>query len=426
MITHNKREHIVYTTFLFVFIMLTTVFTAHAADIDTHGSLLLNYAGRTTGESPAHDNSDFMLGEERLHLDVSIWAKDIEASARFKGDLLHDALSDETDLDVRELYIDYTTGDFDIRLGRQIATWGVGDLLFINDFFPKDWVSFFSGRSLDYLKVGMDSARIRYSGDTLSTEFILVPFFTPDTMPGSERFFLYDPLNSITSRNETEPASTYENTELALRIYRSIGEFDLAVYLYKGFWRSPSMSPDDPVTPSQVTLVYPELHIYGLSAQGNVFGGVLSLETGYYDSPQDRTGNDIVIPNSQSRFLIGYQRQLKRDFTIGMQYYAEIMENYGAYQQSVPIGFAQKNRYRDTITLRIEQLLSHQTLRLSLFTFYSPIDEDYLMQPQISYKLSDELSATLGANLFGGEQESTFLGQFDKNDNVYISGRFDF
>ncbi|MBI4563725.1 MAG: hypothetical protein HY716_03405, partial [Planctomycetes bacterium] len=43
----------------------------------------------------------------------------------------------------------------------------------------------------------------------------------------------------------------------------------------------------------------------------------------------------------------------------------------------------------------------------------------------LSYKFSDDLAVTLGANVFGGRKDTTFLGQFDKNDNVYLSIRFD-
>ncbi len=102
------------------------------------------------------------------------------------------------------------------------------------------------------------------------------------------------------------------------------------------------------------------------------------------------------------------------------------MEDYSAYKKSLPAGFPEQKEYRDTFTLRLEQLLKHQTLRLSLFTFYGKADNDYLIQPQISYKFSDNLSATLGANIFNGEKNTTFLGQFDKNDNIYLSVSFDF
>jgi hypothetical protein len=40
--------------------------------------------------------------------------------------------------------------------------------------------------------------------------------------------------------------------------------------------------------------------------------------------------------------------------------------------------------------------------------------------------LSDKLSAAVGANIFTGKNETTFFGQMAKNDNVYMSLRFDF
>ncbi|MED5520502.1 MAG: hypothetical protein VX459_02085, partial [Pseudomonadota bacterium] len=35
---------------------------------------------------------------------------------------------------------------FDIKVGKQVLTWGTGDYLFLNDLFPKDYQSFFAGR----------------------------------------------------------------------------------------------------------------------------------------------------------------------------------------------------------------------------------------------------------------------------------------
>ncbi len=102
------------------------------------------------------------------------------------------------------------------------------------------------------------------------------------------------------------------------------------------------------------------------------------------------------------------------------------MEDYDAYKQSLPSGFARKKEYRDVATVRLTRFLKHQTWKLSLFTFYSPADNDYLLQPQVSYKVSDRLSINMGANIFGGEKQNTFFGQFDKNDNVYLNFRIDF
>lgn len=396
-------------------------------NIEINGFLMGNFSGRTSGQRPAgEEGRDLLLAEERLRLDIFGWTETIEASARLKGDFLFDNVTEEFDLDLREAYLDYTKGNFDFRLGRQIITWGVGDLLFINDVFPKDWVSFFSGRPLEYLKIGVDGFRTRYSSEVMNVEMIVIPFFEPDNLPTADRFFLFDPFSTVPSRDEEKPDTTLENTELALRLYRRLGDFDVSAYTYRGFWRTPGMRLDNPTLPARLTIFYPPLSVYGLSAQKSALDGVVSFETGYYHSRDDEDGDDPMIPNSQIRVLFGYQRQIWEDFTAGLQYYGEIMEDHSAYEHSLPAGFPVQKEYRDTVTLRLEQLLRHQTLRLSFFTFYSPADNDYLIQPQISYKFTDGFSSTLGANIFGGERETTFLGQFDKDDNIYLSVRYDF
>ena len=396
-------------------------------NVEIHGFLLGNFSGRTTGTRPSGRNeSDFLLAEERLRLEVSGWSESIEASARVKGDFFHDAVDGGFDLDLREAYIDYTEGSFDFRLGRQIATWGVGDLLFINDVFPKDWVSFFSGRPLEYLKLGVDGFRTRYTSDAVNAELIAIPFFTSDNVPTSERFFLLDPFSSMPVRDEESPNSTYGNTELGLRLYRKLGDFDVSAYAYLGFWRTPSMKPDSFLAPTRVTVFHPGLSVYGMSAQGSALGGVLSLETGYYRSRDDEGGDDPFRPNSQARFLAGYQRQVWEDALLGVQYYAEVLEDHAAYRRSLPAGFPEQREYRDIVTLRFEQQLEHQMWKLALMSFYSAADDDYLVQPQVTYKISDDLAATLGANALGGQRDWTPFGQLDRNDNVYLSVRFDF
>ena len=396
-------------------------------NIEFHGFLLGNFTARTTGLIPeGGDESDYLLAEERLRLDISAWSGSANASARIKSDLRHDALSDEFDVDIREAYIDYTTGPLDLRFGRHIVTWGVGDLLFINDVFPKDWESFFTGRPLEYLKSGIDGLRTRYSANPLGIEVLVIPFFDPDRLPAADRFFLYDPMASIDAREETTPEAEFGNTELALRLFRSVLGFDVSVHAYRGFWRTPSARPDDYQNPTRLTLFYPELAVYGLSAQGNGLGGVVSLEGGYYDSREDRAGDDPLVPNSQVRFLAGYQRQFGDDLNTGIQYYMEVMADHEAYRGSLPAGFPEQEKKRDTLTLRIERTFRYHTWKVGGFAFYSPADRDYLVQPRVTHQFSDELSLAVGGNIFGGERGTTFLGQFDRNDNAYLSARFDF
>ncbi len=395
--------------------------------VKVHGFLLGALSRRTTGAQPARGSSgDPVLEEGRVRLDISGASGSAETFFLAKGDLLYDAVVKGSDVDLREAYAGHAKEALDFRLGRQIITWGVGDLFFINDVFPKDWESFFSGRPMEYLKLGVDALRGRYSSGVVNVDFVAVPFFTQDALPSAERFVFPDPLSTVPTQQEVTPPARFSNTELALRLYRQLGGFDASLYAYRGYWRSPGVRLDDPVSPAIATFFFPTLSVFGASGQRNVSGGILSLEAGYYDSRQDPRGEDPGIPNSQWRLLAGYQRQAWEDFTIGVQGYAEAMEHYGAYLGSLPAGRARQDRIRAVVSIRLTQWLDYQTWKLSLFAAYSPTDEDYFLQPEVFHKVTDSFGASLGANVFGGRTDTTFFGQFEESDNVYALARFDF
>ena len=344
----------------------------------------------------------------------------------FKGDAFHDAVGNRLDGVVREAYVDYSRAWLDFRLGRQIVTWGVGDLLFINDVFPKDWSAFFSGRPLEYLKVGVDGAKLHVATPALNVELVVIPFFKPDNLPSPKRFFFFDPFAGIRDRHLQKRATTTGKTEFALRVYRRISNTDISLYAYRGYWRQASFHPDQLPGATQLRGFYPGLAVYGASVQKSVGAGLVSIEGGYYDSQDPRRGTDPAVPNSQFRFLVGYQRQLASDFTVGAQYYAEIMKDYSAYKSTLPQGFPRQDRVHHLLSVRLTQFLKYQTWKLSFFSFYSPSDQDALLIPEVSHAFTDRLSLTVGANVFEGQRPTTFLGQFGRNDNVYLVLRFDF
>jgi hypothetical protein len=405
--------------FLFI---LTLVCTSLAQDFSWHGFVQSNYSARTTGLSPGSNKSDFLWADHRFQLKFT--ASEGTARAFAKVDLFQDARKKENNLEVREAYLDYSTGSFDFRAGRQIITWGLGDLLFINDVFPKDWQAFFSGRPVEYLKLGVEGIKTTFTSSSLAGELALIPFFEPDNLPTSQDFFLYDPLSSVTNRSEKKPDQKLENSEQAVRLYRNIGGCEAALYIYRGFFRSPSALPDSSL--SSLTYLYPKQSVYGVSLQRNIYNGILSLEYGYSDSRQDKEGSNPLIPNSFHKMLTGYQRQGWTDFSYTLQFYGELMEDYDEYKSALFPGFSKQEEFRYLLTLRATQLLKYQTLKLSFFGFYSPSDNDYYLIPEAQYKFSDRLWVSVGGNVFGGERQTTFFGQLDRNDNLFMTVRYEF
>lgn len=419
------KKFVIFWGFWFLFFLPNHLISQ---EITLHGFVQSNFSLRATdvGELRSPDGSplpDYLLGDERVQLELSRFG----SAARLLGkiDMYYDAVDKRAGFDVREAYVDLTLGKFDVRAGRQIITWGVGDLVFINDVFPKDWVAFLSGQPLQYLKFGSDAVNVNFFPGFASFQVIAVPFYQADRLPSGQRLLAFDPVPDITTRSEIQPDMSLKNTQVGARLYRYLGNFDLSLYFYRGFWGSPPGMRIDPEAGS-LTFTHPRLNVYGGSLQGAFLKGVLSLEGGYYDSRDDLGGTNPGIENSQTRFLAGYQRALGQNLTLGVQYYGERIQNYDRYVDNLPSQFPGREELRHTLSLRVNRLLKYQTVQLSFFTFYSPNENDYYVNPEIRYEFGDGVWVAAGGNILGGEKDHTFFGQFEKNDNGYFVLRYAF
>jgi hypothetical protein len=390
-----------------------------------HGFVQANWSVRTTGVDRGDlVTKDFLLGEERLQLELERFSASGAAGLLVKIDLSHDALGDRADLEVREAYVDFVMDPIALRFGRQMMTWGVGDLIFINDVFPKDYAAFFSGRPLQYLKVGVDALRLDLNSALASAEIVLIPSFQPDRTPKPDRFVLFDPFPGL-ERVERRPELRLSNIEIAVRLYRRLAGADVSLYAYRGFYGSPAPRPQPDPGPDRLLLLFPRLNVYGASLAHAAFSGIVTAEAGYYDSREDPDGSDPWVPNSEIRALVGYQRQLGPQTQLGVQYYAEWMQNREAYLANLGPAVRPRDEVRHVATLRYTQQLAYETWQLGFFVFLGLSEADYLAIPEIRHKFSEDLWAALGANLFGGEPQDLF-GALDANDNVYITARYGF
>ena len=136
-------------------------------------------AGFRTLNDP-HENES-SIGETRLQIKID---KALDyATLKLTGDLVYDPLLNQHDIhlekgrgfiDLREMSLLLRPAGFiDIKAGRQILTWGTGDLIFINDLFPKDWNSFFIGRDTEYLKAPSDAVKISLFSNVVNLDLIL-------------------------------------------------------------------------------------------------------------------------------------------------------------------------------------------------------------------------------------------------------------
>ncbi len=131
------------------------------------------------------------------------------------------------------------------------------------------------------------------------------------------------------------------------------------------------------------------------------------------------------MENSSIRLLAGYQREVVPDLTLSGQYHVQVMEDHAEFLRTRRPGMPARPLARHVLTLRLTQLLLHQTLRLGLFVLGSSNQGDFYVNPEVKYNLTDALSGTLGVNLFGGPRPSEF-GQLKGNSNLYLVVRYAF
>lgn len=389
-----------------------------ADEFELSGFLQLHAAARIGNVNcPPETVCDLPFNEQRVRLNAQV--SGFEGAVDFVGklELVNDAALNETDVEVRELYADYNADRYTLRAGRQINTWGVADLLFINDTFPKNWVAFFSGLPLAYLKLGSDAFKLNLYPAFADLELI-VARFRKDELPNNQQFVMDSPFPPSTPRDVDEPS---DDPELNLRLSRYLGSWQGSAYFSYTHFRTPAFQLKGKTLEGE----FPRLNTYGASLTGPLWNGVLSLEAGYYDSLNDRDGTDPGIDNSQTRLLLGYSHQIAEETTLGVQGYAEWMHDHDAYRRTLPAGFPERDKLRTVATLRFTQFHLHQALRLSLFAFWGISEGDGYIIPSVRYAFSDNLWGEVGANLFVGEHKGQFGAQ-GENDNLYATLRYAF
>jgi hypothetical protein len=394
---------------------------------DKYGVELLGFAETRVGARLVDDEHEdaMSIGEARTQLRLS---RDFDSFlVQFKGDLLADAVTEELDADIRELNVSFRPRDWaDVKIGRMVSTWGTGDMIFINDMFPKDWQSFFIGRDDEYLKQASNVIKTGFFFGDYSLDLVYAPLFQGSEYIDGKRLSYYNPsagriVGQDMVMEDSEPDRWFRDDELSMRLSRSFAQVEAALYAYSGFWQEP-----EGMDMASGKAVYPPLNVYGASARSPMFGGIGNAEFGYYDSTDDEGGGNPAVRPSEFRVLAGFEREIGHELTGSVQYYIETIDGYDDYEQALPTGMKARDEYRHLLTLRLTKLMMNQNLTLSLFAYYSPTDNDGYLRPKVKYKLTDHWQLDGGMNLFFGEEEHTFWGRFQDNTNAYLGLRYSF
>jgi hypothetical protein len=349
----------------------------------------------------------------------------------------------QTFLDLREAYVNAYLGPVDLRLGKQIIVWGRADLLNpTNNLTPNDLR--IRSPIEDDRRVGNVGARAFVRLAPVRFEAVWLPSYVPSELP---------PVSLpqyVTFGAPKYPSPSLGTWTEAGRLHLELPSFEMSVsYLY-GYAPLPGLTLGqiifDKYTPSVLIARTAYKHqVVGFDFSTAV-GDIVGIRgEAAYRRPFDyrrldsvprpdlqcalgldhNFGSVMVIVQYLGRYAFDWEKQtgpvmdldpdtLKIDrYTTSPADLEGYTEQYGNIINSMlarfsQMLFSQTERVQHLATARVEWTTLHDTLSLSAVGLVNVSTREWLAAPKLGYRLSDTMTAYLGAEILTGPSGTLF------------------
>jgi hypothetical protein len=340
-------------------------------------------------------------------------------------------------LDLREAYVNAYLGPVDLRLGQQIVIWGRADA-----FNPTSNIAPLDLRIRspveDDRRLGNVGLRAFLNFEPMRLEGVWMPLYVPAELP-SGIFPDY-----VVQVDPQFPDTSIESSLGAVRLHLELASFETSVSYLHGYAPLPGFVLDSftggPSYQIRVSRTAYQHDVFGFDFS-TAFGDAFALrgEAAYrkptnweeeFWSPHpdlqyvlgvDRTfGTVSVIAQYMGRYVFDWQLEeplnpvneallIRIGETPSDENYAEgVVRITDELRKRNQILFGQRADVQHMATVRIEWLLAHDTLSLSALGMMNFTTKEWLLFPKAAYKLSDALSATVGAEAYSGPEDTLF------------------
>lgn len=346
-------------------------------------------------------------------------------------------------VNLREAYVNLYLGPLDLRLGQQVIVWGRADAFNpTNNLTPID----LRVRSPleDDRRMGNVGARAFLNFSPIRLEGVWMPLYVASELPDI-------PLPPDVVFGEPEfPAPTLKEGLYAARVHLELPAFEASVSALQGNAPLPGMDfgsftvgPDAEVRIARAAY---KQRVFGAdfsTAIGDILGvrGEVAYRRpiDYWDVFQaprpdlqyvlglDRAfGSVNVIVQYVGRYVFDWQREPGSEEPLNINILriatnppSEMLTNIvydgvtEQLRQTNQILFAQTERVQHAVSARVEWLTLQDTLSLSALGLVNFSTEEWLLYPKLNYKISDSLSTSIGAEIYGGP-DRTLFGAIDE------------
>jgi hypothetical protein len=433
-----KKSAVLFTALLF----RAALPLAAQVELDLHGSVESLHAVPFAADRTLTDSRGVFTGE------IGAWSGDARAfvslSAEYNG-----VSPDRTGFSLGEAWLDWNTGGFSLRLGRQLLSWGAADGLILTDVVCPQNLGAYAGLDFVGSRLAVDGLRLRYSFPALSAEAVWLPPFTPARLPedpGNPLHGILYPSSVDMDGNplpvlaaEAAPPRTIADGEYGLRISAYTPALDFSLMGFYGWndiphtrkrliFRTAAPSP-----PAELELLpeYGRTITAGADASIPLGEFLLRLETawtggGRYDRPSGemaailgsgQTSDPVEKHRIQALTGIDWNPS---GWTLSVQYYEDLLPD-------ARDGGTERPWRKNGLSLRIARALFRETLNLSAWCYLDLADFDTAGSVSAAYALTDSLTLSAGTDFFTGgiDGRGTYAAYKDLSC-VWIRGIFRF
>jgi hypothetical protein len=398
--------------FCLVFVMILTICEngVFAQGLDLDGFLESYYSVRLT------DEHDFIGERSSIRLNIRNSTDNTYMFVSFKGvsNQITEA-GDEAEFKIHEAYLEYTMPRWDVKIGRQIYSWGKADGLRITDVLsPCDYSEHIT-RDFDEIRIPVDSVKYRYLFSKANLELVWIPIFTEAIYPTGEANPWYvGTAQGVTINPAEEVDDKLGNSELATRLSFHLNGIDFSfstAYLWD----------DEPayhkVGDHTYTPQYHRLKFVGVDLSKPVNDFVIKFESAYYQGKYFAAENSFgVLEKDYLYSLVGLDWYPGNAWTVSAQLADKHIFDYD--------DVIKEDESQIVITFNLAKSLFRETFKVKNMVYYEPEKKDGFNRFSSDYAISDSLHFLTGIDYFFGDKGQ--FSSYDRNDSFWIKLKYDF
>lgn len=348
-------------------------------------------------------------------------------SGRFIYDAVYDqrqysvnAASDERlQADLRDTYLDYSKGPWDVRLGKQQIVWGdavgsfVADIVNAKDYRQNILPDF------NQVRIPEWGADIEYSKDNFHVETFIIPApeFDKFGVDGAEFASPLPVLPGFTfTSTDAKTPYGFKDAKAGARVSYLVGGFDLGAFYVYSWTHAPVMFRTVNGGSFDFDPQHKRLNSFGGSFSKEIGEAVISGEFVFnrdnYFSMLDPLDADGITQSDDLMYVLGVDKTIFDKINVGVQFFQKVIFDYHE-------SFYNERRVSNGASFRIARDFLNRKIDTEFLMLASLDNPDFLYRPSLKYNINSHWQVKIGMDIYAGDPTNPF-GYYKSRSRYFI------